>query len=166
MALDIDGFAVLHSIAAHPSMFPNAAPEVAKVARTLVIKQVKAKNTGLHSVRDIRKAIGADAFGLIMDGMTDVQVKSLVSKLDKNHPELKSSTSQWRRHQLKALAEGSTEPAPKVPKAKSPSKQKTKKRVSEASEPKQKTKKRVSEPSEAGGFLSFKSAGATRRRTA
>jgi len=44
------------------------------------------------------------------------------------------------------------EPAPKVPKAKSP--------------PKQKTRKRVSEPSEAGGLLSFKSAGATRRRTA
>jgi hypothetical protein len=56
-----------------------------------VIKQLKAKNTGLHSVRDIRKAIGADAFGLIMDGMTDAQVKSLVSKLDKKHPELKSS---------------------------------------------------------------------------
>jgi hypothetical protein len=160
MALDIDGFAVLHSIAAHRRMFPDVATEVAKAARTLVIKQVKAKNTGLHSVRDIRKAIGAGTFDLIMDGMTDAQVKSLVTKLDKNHPELKSSTSQWRRHQLKGLAEGSTEPAPKVPKAKSPPKQKTKSPL------KQKTKKRVSEPSEAGGLLDFKSAGATRRRIA
>ena len=152
MALDIDGFAVLHSIAAHRSMFPDVAAEVAKAARTLVIKQVKAKNTGLHSVRDIRKTVGANTFDLIMDGMTDAQIKSLVSKLDKNHPELKTSTSQWRRRQLKVLAEGSMEPAPKVQKAKSP--------------PKQKTRKRVSEPSEAGGLLSFKSAGATRRRTA
>ena len=68
MALDIDGFAVMRSIAAHPSTFPGAATEVAKAARALVTKQIKTKASTLTSLRDVRKALGADTFNLILDG--------------------------------------------------------------------------------------------------
>ncbi len=41
MALDIDGYAVLRSIGSHPEAFAAVAAELAKTARTLVIKHIK-----------------------------------------------------------------------------------------------------------------------------
>src|SRR5262245_32290121 len=148
MPLDIDGLAVLRSIAAHPSIFSEVAAEAAKAARALVTKQIKSKGSTLKCLRDVRKALGADVFSLILDGVPDAQVKSLVTKFDKHHPDLKTSTSQWRRRQLSALAEGSVEPTLKpkpTPKAKA-------------------AKKAASKQSDAPGLLDYSSAGATRKR--
>src|SRR5262245_50135591 len=122
MPLDIDGFAVLRSIAAHPSSFSDVAADAAKAARALVTKQIKTKGSTLRSLRDVRRALGAEAFTLIVDGVPDPQVKTLVTRFDKHHPDLKTSNPQWRRRLLSALAEGSIEPtakpkaAPKEPK--------------------------------------------------
>ena len=148
MALDIDGFAALRSIATHPSVFPDVAAEAAKAARTLVTKQIKNKACGLKNLRDVRKALGGDAFNLILDGVTDAQIKTLVTRLDKNNPELKSSNPQWRRQQMKALVEGSVEPTekPKVPPKQRPGKKATTKQAGRLE------------------LLDYSSAGATRKR--
>ena len=113
MALDIDGFAVLKGIVAYPSAFPDIAAEVSETARTLVIKQVKNKAADLKKIRDVLGAIGASNFKLIIDGVPDAQIKTLVTKLDKNHPEIKTETALWRRQHLIALVDGSKEPTPK-----------------------------------------------------
>jgi hypothetical protein len=39
--------------------------------------------------------------------MPEPQTKTLVGRLDKNHPELKVSNPQWRRDHVRALAAGS-----------------------------------------------------------
>jgi hypothetical protein len=147
-ALDIDGFAILRSIADHSAIFPSVAADAAKAARTLVVKQIKSKTSDLKRVRDIRNALGVEAFSLILDGIPDAQIKTLLSKLDKHHPELKTSNAQWRRQQLGALLEGSVEPSAKPP---APAKRQTR-------------TKKTSEPSEALERLDFKSAGAIRKR--
>jgi hypothetical protein len=147
MAIDIDAFAVLGSIATHPNAFSNVAAEAAKAARTLATKEITNKGSSLKSIRNVREALGGVAFGLILDGVTDSQIKTLVTRLDKNHPDLKSSSPQWRRQQLNALADGTAEPRPK-PQA--PSKR-------------QKGKNAKPEPAEPQ-FLSFASAGAKRKR--
>lgn len=54
-------------------------------------------------------------FNLILDGIPDAQVKTIVGKLDKHHSELKTSNAPWRREHLRALVTGSTEPAVKPP---------------------------------------------------
>src|SRR5262245_28311587 len=141
MALDIDGFAIFRSIAANPSTFPDVAAAAAKAARALVVTQIKSKTTSLGSLRDMRKALGGEAFNLIMDGIPDPQIKTLVTKLDKHHPELKTSNAQWRRRHITALVDGSVEPAAK-PDSKKPSKQQA-----------------------APKLLNFSSAGATRKRS-
>jgi hypothetical protein len=51
MALDIDGFAVLRSIGSHRNMFPDIAPDTAKAARSLIIKQINTKGMTLKSLR-------------------------------------------------------------------------------------------------------------------
>jgi hypothetical protein len=148
MALDIDGFTIFRSIAAHPSAFPDVAAAAAKAARTLVVAQIKCKTTGLSELRDIRKALGEGAFSLILDGIPDPQIKSLVNKLDKHHPELKASNAQWRRRQISALADGSVEPAAKP-----------------ATPPKREAgKKKKSKQAAVLELLDFTSAGATRKR--
>lgn len=125
MALDLDAFAVLRAIAAHPAAFPEIKIHVVKATsvlatklRTLVVKQLKSKTADLSSVKDIRKALGAEIFNLIVDGMKDAEVKTVVNRLDKNHPNAKTANLEWRRRQLRALADGSIEPTHKVKKAK------------------------------------------------
>jgi hypothetical protein len=147
MALDVDGFAVFRSIASQPDTFAAIAPELAKVARTLVVKQIRHKGTGLKAVRDIRAAVGPEAFSLIADGMADAQIKSLAAKLDKHNSELKGSNSATQRLHVLALAEGSAEPLEKSKSASRPAR----------------PKKTPAPPSPASR-IRFSSAGATRKR--
>jgi hypothetical protein len=147
MALDIDGFAVMRSIGSHSSTFPAIAADLIKAARMLVIKQIRHKSIGLKELRDIRAALGPEAFSLITDGMPDAQVNALAAKLDKHHPELKISDSAWRRRHLLALADGSVEP---MEKAKAP--------------PKPVKPKKSSPAPRAPERIFFASAGATRSK--
>lgn len=127
MALDLNGFAVLRSIGDHASSFRAIGAEVNKAARALVVKQLGAKTMTLANARSLRKMIGEDAFVLVIEGMKDAQVRSLLTKLDKHHPELKTETAKWRRERVMELAAGDAEPAEKVkgaPKVKAPRKKK------------------------------------------
>jgi hypothetical protein len=147
MALDIDGFAVMRGIGTHSEAFAAIAADLAKAARTLVVKQIRHKNTGLNALRDLRAALGLEAFSLITDGMPDAQIDSLAAKLDKNHPELKTSDSAWRRRHVMALADGSIEPTEKA-----------------KARPKQERVKKTRAAPSAAERISFASAGATRKR--
>src|SRR5258708_38786679 len=91
MALDVDGFAVFRSIGSHTEAFAAIAADIAKTARTLVVKQIAHKDTGLKAVRAIRAAVGPEAFGLITHGMSDAQIKTLAVQLDKHNAGLKTA---------------------------------------------------------------------------
>jgi hypothetical protein len=147
MALEIDGFAVFHSIGSHRSAFAGIAADLVKAARTLVVKLIKDKKTGLAALRDIRTALGAESFNLIADGMADPQIKSVMANLDKHNPELKTSNAASLRHRVLALAEGSVEPIEKPKSA-----------------PKQDKAKKPRAAPKAPERISFSSAGATRKR--
>ena len=110
MALDIDGFAVLRTIGVHPHLFKIITADVVKAARTLVARQIAHKDTGLKAVRDIRAAIGPEAFSLIIDGLTDAQIRTLTSRLDRHASRAKAADGTARLHIL-ALADGSALPA-------------------------------------------------------
>jgi hypothetical protein len=76
---------------------------------------LKAKSVGLDGLREIRRALGENQFGLVVEGLKDAEVKSVVTRLDKHHPDLKNSSIAWRRHHLNSLADGSSAPhAPPV----------------------------------------------------
>jgi hypothetical protein len=110
MPLEVDGFSILRTIGVHPHIFKAIAADAAKAARTLVTRQIAHKNTGLKTVRDIRAAVGPETFGLIMDGMTPAQIKSLVTKLDKHGAPDKLADRGGRPHVM-ALADGTAQPA-------------------------------------------------------
>jgi hypothetical protein len=148
MVLEINGFAVLRSLGSHPETFSEIGEDVCKIARTLVVKQMRARSTDLNSLRDVCNALGKEAFSLILDGMPDAQIKTLVTKHDKHHPELKTSNSAWRRRQARLLAEASVEPAAKT---------------TSAAKPRQ-SKKAVAQKPGDPETLSYASAGARRKR--
>ncbi|CAO4178079.1 hypothetical protein [Methylorubrum populi] len=106
MALDVDGYAVMQAIASAPEAFPDLRAEVPRAARALVVKQLKARSLRVASLRLIREVLGTESFALIADGMSEAEVKSLVTRLDPHHPSLKTATPGWHRHRLAALAAG------------------------------------------------------------
>ena len=69
-----------------------------------------ARDYSLKTVRDIRGLVGPEAFSLIMDGMSDAQIRSLMAKLDRHAASAKIADGTARRHVL-ALADGSVQPA-------------------------------------------------------
>ena len=147
MTLDVDGFAVFRSIGSHPDTFAAIAPDLPKVARTLVVKQIRHKDTGLKAVRDIRTAVGPEAFNLIADSMADTQIKSLAARLDRHNSELKASSGAARRLHILALAAGSAEPVEKSKSVAKPIKS-----------------KKTQAPLSPAARIHFSSAGATRKR--
>ena len=90
---------------------------VAKAARDLVIKRLKAKSLAVDDARAVREAVGHDMFDRIVDGMSAAHLKSIVTKLDKHHPDMKGSSAQWQRQHLQTLLEGAAEPAQKAAKS-------------------------------------------------
>ena len=111
MALDVDGFAVLRAIAQTPDAFPDIAGDVPKAARALVAKQLKARGLTLPGLHRLHASLGAENLALILDGLSDAEVKSLVTRLDRNNPDLKTAGPDWHRHQLAALAQGGDQTA-------------------------------------------------------
>lgn len=113
MALDFDGFDAWRAIADHPETFVSLRAEAAKSARQALTKHMKAKATGIGELRAVRKAVGKKMFALLVDGMKDAEVKALAARLDRHHPDLKTSDAIWRRQHLLDLVRGDAEPAQK-----------------------------------------------------
>jgi hypothetical protein len=104
MALDIDGYAVLGAIATVPEVFADIRPDIARTARALVVRQLKDKALPLARLRLIRRALGAETFALILDGMTDAEIKAIVARLDRHNATLKTASAAWYRTWLEGLA--------------------------------------------------------------
>ena len=112
MPIDIDGRAVLRTVV-ESDLFPDITPDLAKAARALVAKQLKAKKLTLGHLRGIHQALGSSAFLLIVEGLTESETKSLAGKVDKHHPEIKTGPTASNREHIVALAQGTAEPEPK-----------------------------------------------------
>ena len=115
MSIALDGFEVFRQLGKHADVFAPIRADVDKQARTLVVKCLKAKVVGLDALHDIRKALGLEQFELLIEGLKDTEVKSVLTRIDKHHPEVKGGSAAWRRQHLGALAEGLLAPhAPPV----------------------------------------------------
>ncbi len=150
MALEFDGFEAWRAVAESPDTFVSLRADAAKSARAALVKYLKAKTSGLAELRRARKALGKQTFGLLLDGMKDAEVKTLVARLDKHHPDLKAADAAWRRQHILQLVKGDIEPAAKP--------DKPAKNTKAASKPKQ-AEARADKNSEW-----FTSAGAVRKR--
>lgn len=106
MAIDVDGFAVLGAIAQSPQRFALIEADIDKAARSLLVKLLKAKGLALQPLRDVHDAVGAATFSLVLDGMSDAEMRSLVAKVDKHCPELKAMSAATLRRRTIELATG------------------------------------------------------------
>jgi hypothetical protein len=113
MALDLDAFETWRAIGKEPELFAPIRAEAAKAARTVLVKMLKSKSLSLGQAAEMRKAIGKETFALLIDGMKDAEVKTLVTRFDKHNAEAKSGSAEWRRRHLIDLVRGEIEPAGK-----------------------------------------------------
>ena len=118
MSIALDGFEVLLRLGKNANVFAAVRVDVDKAARALVVKCLKSKSVGIDALRQIQKALGGDQFELLIEGLKDAELKSMLTRLDKHHPEVKTGSAAWRRQHLKALADGSEAPSPPPVKAK------------------------------------------------
>lgn len=118
MAIDIDGFVVLGAIARRPDCFPAVKAEVAKTAKGFVVKQLKDKALTLEQLKAIGEAVDLDAFDLIVDGMSDAEIKAVLAKVDKLNDEAKGAAPQAQRKQISDLVRGRIVPAARAEKPK------------------------------------------------
>jgi hypothetical protein len=112
MSIALDSFEVLRRIGKHTDVFKPVRAEVDKAARALVTKCLKAKAVGLGELRGIREALHHEPFELLLEGLKDAEVKSLLTRLDKHFAELKGDSGAVRRRHLLALAACEADPAP------------------------------------------------------
>jgi hypothetical protein len=126
MSIALDGFEVFRQLGKHADVFAAIRADVDKQARALVVKCLKAKSVGLNDLRDVRKALGQEQFGLVLEGLKDTELKSVLTRLDKHHPDMKTALAGSRRHHLNALADGSATPHAPPAKAKKGSGKKAK----------------------------------------
>lgn len=106
MLLDVDGLVLLKAIGQTPDAFPDIREEAAKVARALVVRQLKVKTFPLGGVRQIYDVLGHAAFTLVIDGLTEVEARSLVARFDPHHPDRRTASVHWLRRQIVVLAGG------------------------------------------------------------
>jgi hypothetical protein len=133
MSIALDGFEVLRRIGKHADVFAAVRADVDKAARALVTKCLKAKSVGLEGLREIRGALGDEPFVLLVEGLKDTEVKSVLTRIDKHFADLKEGSAAARRGHLIALAAGQAEPSP--PPAKAAKKKAAKKTTKAAAEP-------------------------------
>ena len=120
MALALDGFKVLRRIGKNADCFGHITADVNKAAHALLLKRIKAKSPApLKSLRDVTDILGGGSFSLFVDGLTDSEVKSVLTRSDKHSPLIKHANAGERRVHLVALAEGKIEPAQKAATTKS-----------------------------------------------
>ncbi|ACL55703.1 hypothetical protein [Methylobacterium nodulans] len=106
MALEIDGLAILCAIAEAPQAFPAIRQDVGKVAQSLVTKQLKAKDLTLDALRQLQAALGPQPLALVVESLSDAEVRTLVTRLDRTNAALKAATPVEHRRRLLALAAG------------------------------------------------------------
>ncbi|ACA16331.1 hypothetical protein M446_1848 [Methylobacterium sp. 4-46] len=114
MALEIDGLAILCAIAETPQAFPAIRHDVAKAAQALVVRQLKAKDMTVDGLRRVQAALGPHPLALLVDGLTDAEVKTLVTRFDKHGAALKAGGAVELRRRLLALAGGAAPEAKPV----------------------------------------------------
>lgn len=113
MALDLDPFETWRAIGKEPDLFAPIRADAAKATRTLLVKMLKSKSLDLGQAADMRKAIGKETFALLIDGMKDAEVKTLVTRFDKHNAEVKKASAEWRRQHFIDLVRGEFEPVAK-----------------------------------------------------
>lgn len=112
----LDTFALLKSIGAAPKAFEAVESDLEKAAVAAVKKSMKARDLTVEQLREIARAIGADALGFVAghDSMKDSDIKAIVKQLDKHWAALKTARIDEQRSHLLALAQGSRQPSQKL----------------------------------------------------
>lgn len=112
----LDTFALLKSMAAAPKTFGSVEPDLEKAAVAAVRKSLKARDLTIERLREIARAIGADAFGFVAghDTMKDSDIKGVVKQVDKHWSALKTARIDEQRSHLLALAQGARQPSEKL----------------------------------------------------
>jgi hypothetical protein len=110
MTILVDGYSLLKTIGTNPQAFPDVRAAVDKSAISIVVAQLKNKALTVDKLRIVASVVGVNAFGLVLDSMDGKAMATLVTKIDKHHPERLGADVTWIRNHLRALAGNHVQP--------------------------------------------------------
>jgi hypothetical protein len=84
---------------------PTLTPQEMEAKKKLTAASIK-----LGTARELRHEIGESSFKIIVNNMTEKMVATLARRLDRDHPELTTASTDWIRDHIAALAAGTSEP--------------------------------------------------------
>jgi hypothetical protein len=116
MAMRLDGFAILKAVGSHADLFSESCDVVDAASLKIIATQLKSKALDLERLRQTYKALGADAFTLVLEHLADTIPKALVRRIDPHHAQTPAGSAAWTRSHLVALASGTAKKR-KKPKA-------------------------------------------------
>ena len=110
MAFDLDGLAVLASMASKPETFAGIEAEAAKIGRSLLTKLLKNKSTTLPIAQAMASALPVGTLAHVTDGMTDAEIATLATRFDRLNPTAKAADRQAKAELIGHLIFGTCEP--------------------------------------------------------
>ncbi|MEO1192867.1 MAG: hypothetical protein AAFY02_13985 [Pseudomonadota bacterium] len=113
MPLELNGAQVLQTVLDKPHAFPVIHGELSRLAQSLMMKQLRQRSLGIEGLRAVETALGRETMLLVIDAMSDAEVKSLVVRMDPHYEGLRDADPAWQRGHLLQLSEGERDPQPK-----------------------------------------------------
>lgn len=113
MKVVLDSYDLLSRIGANRETFEGIDALVRRQASALLIAQLKHKGLDLERYRQVRSAIGAEAFELFMDTADEKVLKPIAKKIDPHSTLAKTGDAEELLPHLLHLAAGKVEPSPK-----------------------------------------------------
>jgi hypothetical protein len=113
MTVALNGFEIVRAVGDNPSIFADARDQVQKAALAIVGAQLKCKTLDLPKVGEVRKALGAATFTLVLEHLSEKPLAAITKKIDQHCSEQKGAASSWQRKHIDALASGHIAPADK-----------------------------------------------------
>jgi hypothetical protein len=113
MTVALNGFEIVRAVGDNPSVFAHAREQVQKAALSIVGAQLKCKMLDLPKVGEVRKALGAATFTLLLEHLSEKPLAAITRKIDPHCSDQNGAASTWHRNHIDALASGRIVPAEK-----------------------------------------------------
>jgi hypothetical protein len=146
-----DGFAVFKAIADNRDVFSTVESAINQAAQKIMVAAVKNSALDLNRLSGLRRAVGPDEFGLLLDYLSAADLKRILKKTDRHLPGVADKTEDEQRTHIERLAAGSVKVSAKPERPPSRPRGRTTPNAPNADEPQWPTAIRARPARRAGG---------------
>jgi hypothetical protein len=104
-----DGFAIFKAIAVNRDVFSAVESAINQAAQKILVAAVKNSALDLNRLLALRRAVGAEEFGLLLDDLSAGDLRKIIKKADRHLPGIANKIEDELRTHIERLATGSVD---------------------------------------------------------